>query len=279
MNKAIKNLIYEIIGWTLVIGSFAIYVLIDYLSIRLDGGVITDTDYWVGIAISAFLFCSIMVVVRDMRKRKNISQDDLIKNLYDQNTKAFKFITNNGHSERLEKYIQEVNENSKVDTFIRKITIRLQRCKKEAKRAELEELLKTPREEILKKHFKYSKISYVQLFAGIDGKVISDDENDLSTHEVKDVSRMLGSKTLLLILFSAFTGSLVSDLIHGGTNALFSTLIKILSMIISVWTAMTTADNFVENSIKVSLKKRYKHITTFVNKNEDISKDLKLKLD
>lgn len=279
MNKAVKNLIYEIIGWVLVVGTFGLYVLIDYLSLKFDGGVITDVNYWVGIGISAFLFCSIMVVVRDMRKRKNIDKDDLIKNLYDQNTKAFKFITNNGHSERLEKYILEVNENSKYDTFIRRITIKLQRCKKDVKRRKLEELLKTPREEVLKKHFKYSKISYVQLFAGIDGKVISDDENDLSTHETRDISKMLGSKTLLLVLFSAFTGSLITDLIHGGTGAIFSTLIKTLSMIISVWTAITTADNFVENSIKISLKKRYKHITTFVTKNEDISKDLKLKLD
>ena len=145
MNKATKNLIYEIIGWVLVIGTFGLYVLIDYLSLKFNGGVITDVNYWVGIGVSAFLFCSIMVVVRDMRKRKNIDKDDLIKNLYDQNTKAFKFITNNGHSERLEKYILEVNENSKYDTFIRKITIRLQKCKKDAKRRELEELLKTPR--------------------------------------------------------------------------------------------------------------------------------------
>lgn len=273
--KKNKDLIVKIITYGAVAIAFAIYILADYLTIKAKGGFITDLGYWSGVIIAAVLFSGVMIVVRSMRKIDNIKGNDEIQSIYKQIKKAYKVIQNNGYGERLEQYIKEANEQEKYEQFLRNCDNVIYSTKNDETRKKYMELRKLPREDVLKRKIQFKKINFTGLFAGIDGKIVNDNENDISTHETADVGGMVGKKTFCLILFTAFTGTLAPDFFTVGITAIYTTLLKIFSMCIAVATAIGTADNFVSNNVLIALQRRYNHIAKFVNKNSDIMGKLK----
>ena len=251
-----------------------------YMILNAKGAFITDMSYWAGIIVAAFLFSGVMVVVRSMRKSDSIKDNEYLQGIYKQIQKSYKFIENNGYAEKLEQYIKETNEQAKYEQFLRNCDNVIYNTKNDKKRQKYIALRKTARDEVLKMNVHYKKISFNGLFAGLNGKIYNDNENDISTHETADVSGMVGKKTMCLILLTAFTGTIVPDFFAVGISAIYTTLLKIFSMCIAVATAVGTADNFVENNVLIALQRRYNHITRFVNKNPEImGKIQELKID
>jgi hypothetical protein len=137
--------------------------------------------------------------------------------------------------------------------------------KYEEERKKLNELLTKDKEEIVKMNVRYKKITVSKLFSSLDGKIPNDNEYDIDTYEARDVAKMVGMKTLLIVLFSAFSGMIVVDFFISGWSVIYSTLIKLFSLLMAVNTAMNTADDFVEHNIRISVQRRLKYLAEFVN--------------
>lgn len=253
---------------------FVLYILADYIKAQITGGIITDGMYWLSIGISIVLIVSMMITVRAMRKDKKIAENLEIGDSMAQIETGFKVITNNGFSSKLDDYIAELNKQNKFETFQNQIKKKLFKLgdkeKYDAKRKELNKLLSLPKEEVVKMNIKYKRITVSKLFSSIDGKILNDNEYDLDTYERQDIAKMVGMRALLIILFTAFTGSIVADFMFGGIAVIYSTLLKVFSLMLSINTAMNIADDFVEHNIKISVNRRLRHLAGFVNSTPEL---------
>ena len=253
---------------------FILYILADYIKAQITGGIITDGMYWLSIGISIVLIVSMMITVRAMRKDKKIAENIEIGDSMAQIETGFKVITNNGFSSKLDDYIAELNKQNKFETFQNQIKKKLFKLgdkeKYDEKRKELNRLLSLPKEEVVKMNIKYKRITVSKLFSSIDGKILNDNEYDLDTYERQDIAKMVGMRALLIILFTAFTGSIVADFMFGGIAVIYSTLLKVFSLMLSINTAMNIADDFVEHNIKISVNRRLRHLAGFVNSTPEL---------
>ena len=135
-------------------------------------------------------------------------------------------------------------------------------------------MLEVPKEEVLKHHIKYRKITKTGLFANIDGKIITDDEYDISAHEARDVAQMVGLKALMVFIFAGITGTMTVDFFWYGVSALWSTMIKLFALLMAYTSAINQAVNFVKYNVEQSLNKRVELLTNFVNKYPDLKAKL-----
>lgn len=250
---------------------FLLYIVADYINSDFKLNFLTDRSYWISTLINLVLVVSIMVIVRAIRRDKKISTSTEITDAMAQIQTGFKVITVNGFSSELDEYLKELNENNKYETFISQVKNKLIRLgdkeKYEEKRQHLNELLKLPKEEVLKLNVRYKKITVSKLFSSVDGKIVNDNEYDLDTYEKQDVVKMVCSKAMLVFLFTAFGGSLFMDFVFGGISTLYGTALKLFSLLLAVNTSMNIADDFVEHNIKTSVNRRLRHLAGFVNNN------------
>lgn len=257
---------------------FALYIISDYLSFGGTMEFIKDPIYWATTTISLVLVVCLMITIRNIRKDKQIEQsDDITNNMLTINS-VRKVVLINAYDEPLQKYIDRVNEDYKYETYINKITKKinnlnlmpLNREKKDKLLRKYEEQLRKPREEVLKMHIRFKKITQTGLFAGVDGKLAVMNKHDISTHEVKDISSMIGYKALIFYILTMFSGTMVVNFLFNGWATIWGTMIKIFSLLFASSTAMRQADKFVEYNIEQALDNRLQIILGFVNSNEEI---------
>ena len=255
-----------------IIITFVLYILADFVrEIVNDTNLITDFTYWATTIVNVVLVACTMLVVRSLRKDKKIAESkDILTNM-DVIRRGFNKITIKGLSTDLDEFLVELNKQNKYETFIKQVRQRLlkiadkEKPKYEEERKKLNELLAKDKEEIVKMNVKYKKITVSKLFSSLDGKIPNDNEYDIDTYETRDVAKMVGMKTLLIVLFSAFSGMIVVDFFISGWSVIYSTLIKLFSLLMAVNTAMNTADDFVEHNIRISVQRRLKYLAEFVN--------------
>lgn len=256
---------------TTIVLIFLLYIVADYINSDFKLNFLTDRSYWISTLINLVLVVAIMVIVRAIRRDKKINGSKEISEAMSQIQTGFKIITVNGFSSELDEYLKTLNENNKYETFISQVKNKLIRLgdkeKYEEKRKHLNELLKLPKEEVLKLNVKYKKITVSKLFSSVDGKIVNDNEYDLDTYEKQDVFKMVCSKAMLVFLFTAFGGSLFMDFVFGGISTLYGTALKLFSLLLAVNTSMNIADDFVEHNIKTSVNRRLRHLAGFVNNN------------
>lgn len=258
---------------------FAIYILSDFVGAKGGSKFVTDGAYWVKTIVNLVLIIATMLTVRLMRRDKKIAESVDINNNMLQIEKGFKKITVSGLSEKLELYLDKLNDDAKYDKFIKTVQAKLIRLKNnekgKAQRIELNNLLQLPREEVLQMDIKYNRVTFSKLFASIDGRIVNEDENDLNTYEKQSVAKMVSTKSLMVFLFSAFSTSIALDIMYGGTSVIFGALIKIFSLLLSINTAMNTADDYVNHNLKTSINRRFKILANFVNSEPGLNSVLK----
>lgn len=251
---------------------FVLYILADFVKeVVNDANLITDFTYWATTIVNVVLVACTMLVVRSLRKDKKIAESKDILNNMEVIRRGFNKITIKGLSTDLDEFLVELNKQNKYETFIKQVRQRLlkiadkEKPKYEEERKKLNELLAKDKEEIVKMNVRYKKITVSKLFSSLDGKIPNDNEYDIDTYETRDVAKMVGMKTLLIVLFSAFSGMIVVDFFISGWSVIYSTLIKLFSLLMAVNTAMNTADDFVEHNIRISVQRRLKYLAEFVN--------------
>lgn len=284
--KITKNGVLKVSRLLTIVFVFILYLASDFVRIIMTGGLITDKRYWITTFINVFLIISIMITVRLYEKDKGIEKDADIQDYMSQISRGFKTITMRGFNDQIDAFIKRINDENKYATFVKNIQhklVRLSRKKDTPKvielREKLNELLKTPREEVLKMNIKYTRITVYQLFSTASAEFVNDNEADLSTHEAKDVAKMVTVRAAMIILFTAFTGSIIVDFILSGWGALYSVMIKIYTLICSINVAMRTADDFVQNNIKTALQKKIRYLTRFVYETPELKEILIIKND
>lgn len=262
-----------------IIFIFAIYILSDFVVASGGGGFVTDTAYWVKTVINLVLVVSIMITVRSMRRDKKIAGDKDIDSYMKQLEKGFKRITISGMADKFELYLDKLNDDAKYNKFIKMVQAKLIRLKNSEKnkqaRIELNSMLHLPREDVLKLDINHKRITFSQVFASIDGRIMNDDENDLSTYESQSIAKMVSTKSIMVFLFSAFTTSVAFDLIMGGVSAIFGVLIKVFSLLLAVNTAMNSADDYVNHNLKTSVIRRFKILANFLNSEPNLHSALR----
>ena len=73
-----------------------------------------------------------------------------------------------------------------------------------------------------------------------------------------------------IVLFSAFTGTIVVELVLGGLSVIYSVLLKLFSLLMAINTSMGITDDFVDHNIRTSVQRRYKYLAGFINSDEKI---------
>lgn len=261
---------------------FALYIMADFVKgIINEGQLITSVSYWITTTINIVLIACTMLVVRSIRKDKKIAESTDILKIMGVIQKGFNKITVKGLSTELDEYLVELNKQNKYDTFVKRIRERLIKIgdktkpKYEEERKKLNEMLKLTKEDVAEMNVKYKKITVSKLFSSLDGKIVNDNEYDLDTYETQDIAKMVGLRTLLIVLFSAFSGLIVVDFFIGGWSVIYSTLIKIFSLLMAINTAMNVADDFVDHNIRISVQRRFKYLAEFVNSKPELQEILK----
>lgn len=257
---------------------FILFVVGDYLSFNGSVSFMTDPIYWMTTTLSIVLIVALMITVRNMRKDKRIEINQSIQNTMKTVQAVRKVVLINAYDDELQKYVDKVNEDYKYETYINNITKKINRLRylpiKKEKKEELlrqyELELKKPREEVLKMHIKFNKITQTGLFSGVDGKLAVMSKHDINTHEVKDIVNMTSYKAVMVYIITAFSGTLVVNFMFGGWAVLWGTVIKIFSAFFSTNSAIRQADNFVDYNIEQALDNRLRIILGFVNSNETI---------
>ena len=253
---------------------FALYIFAEFLRANITGGVITSWSYWSVTLINMVLIISTMITVRAIRKDKRLDESADITETMQQIRIGFNRIVKNGLSSELDEYLKKLNRKNKYDTFSKSIQNRLikigDKPKKEEERKHLNELLKKTEDEVADMPFKYKPITISKLFSAIDGRIINDNEYDLDTYEGRDVARMVGLQAFFIVLFSAFTGTIVVELVLGGWAVIYSVLLKLFSLLMAINTSMGIADDFVDHNIRTSVQRRYKYLAGFINSDEKI---------
>ena len=281
--------LFSQIGSILLI--FGIYILGDYLSFGGTMAFATDPVYWITTTISLALVIALMIIVRQMRKDKQVASNDNITNNMKTVQAVRKVVLINAYDEKLQKYLDVVNDDYKYEVFINKVTKKINRLtliciltfrwsreKKEKLLRKYEELLRTPKEKVLEMNIKFKKINQTGLFAGVDGKLAVTSKYDTCTHEGKDVFSMTSSRALLIYILTAISGTMIVNFFFGGWSAIWGTLLKILSLFFATNQAIRQADNFVAYNIEQALDNRLRIILGFVNSNEDVKEKVLEKL-
>ena len=283
----IKRKIYNISSIILIIAIIGTYVIGDYVKFGGSVEFIKSWQYWFNIIINLVLTIMIMITTRDLTKNKLLDNNDTIKNNIDFIQRARRIIIGNAYSSSLDTYLIKVNEDNKIQAYNRKIENTINKVNsnilttmnyKEEKIKKLELLLNLSNDDKLKKVVKFVKITKSALFSGIDGKIISINDYDVLTHNTRDVLSMVSSKALSIFVFSAFGGSVIVDFIFNGWGAVYSTLIKLISLLMSIISAIKQADEFVTYNVQEALNKRTELLSNFVNTDEELKqKIIKLK--
>lgn len=287
-SKKGVSLISEIAVICLV---FVLYILGDYLAFRGTLDFATSPIYWITTTISLVLLIALMITVRNLRKDKQISESEDIANNMKTVSAARKVVLINAYDEILQKHIDKVNEDYKYETYINKITKKINRInihcfftfrwsakKRDKLLIKYEEQLRLSKEEVLKKNIKFKKITQTGLFAGVDGKLAVYNKYDISTHEGKDIFNMTSSKAIMVYLLTAISGTMIVSFMFGGWAAIWGTLLKIFSLLFATSSAIRQADNFVAYNIEQALDNRLRIILQFVNSREDIKQKVLEKL-
>jgi len=281
--KINQRTIKKFTQYSFVVLSFLAVILYDILRMGGTMEFITDAKYWMLIAINLVLIIVIMITLRSIHKNTLICQSIAIQNNLAFIDRARRVIIGNAYSKQLTTYLEKVNEENKYQAYIRKITKRLyaiDKCKfiKESKREELkkkyEALLETPREEVLKLFVRYKKVTRTGLFADVDGKVITEDEYDISPHEVRDVAQMVGVKAVLVILFASFTGTMTIQFLWQGWEAIASVVFKLISLVFACNCALKQAEDFVNYNVSQALNNRIDILSNFVNADDILKKKM-----
>lgn len=259
-----------------------LYILADYINI---GGTVflwTDPFYWLFVTINLMLIIGLMITVRAMRKQERLDSSCFINDTLSFVDRARRLTIGNDYSTKLDEYLVEVNKQNKYETYLRKIVKKLNRLefwanlklirpkKADLKRKELELFLRIPKEEVIKQHIRYKEVTKTALSSGVDGKIISNNNYDISTHEKKDIAQMIGLKSLLVYIIAAIGGTFLLSFIWNGWDALYGTGLKLLSLCLALWSAFLQADNFVDYNITEAMHKRIEIWSGFINKIPDL---------
>lgn len=260
---------------------FVLYILADFIKeVENYGELITSFTYWATTIVNIVLIACIMLTVRSMRKDRKIEECEDITSTMKTIRKGFNKITIKGLSTDLDEFLVKLNERNKYETFLKQVRERLIKIadkdkeKYEEERKKLNEYLNKPKEEIVKMNIKYKKITISKLFSSLDGKIANDNEYDLDTYETRDIAKMVGLRTLFIVLFSAFSGMIIVDFMFGGWAVVYSALIKLFSLLMAINTAMNVADDFVEHNIRISVQRRLKYLAEFVNSKPELKEIL-----
>ena len=276
-----KNIISISQVFTIIL-VFFLFVLSDYVKFNGEMGFITEWAYWVLVCAELVLIVALMITVRSIHKNKEIELNENILSNLSFIERARKVVLSEGYTKQLDEEIIELNKENKYCAYKRKIekklnlvmSLKMPAKKKDKLISKYEKLLEVPKEEVLKHHVKFKKITKTGLFANIDGKIITDDEYDISAHETRDVAQMVGLKALMVFIFAGITGTMTVDFFWYGISALWGTLIKLFALLMAYTTAINQAINFVKYNVEQSLNKRVELLTNFVNKYPELKAKL-----
>lgn len=262
------------------------YVLADYITIGGTVFLYTDPIYWLFVTLNLSLVIGLMITVRAMRKQQRLKTSFFINDTLAFVDRARRLTIGNAYSTQLDDYLVKVNEQNKYETYIRKITKKLNRLefwadlklirpkKADAKRKALELLLRVPKEKVLEQHLRYKEVTKTALSSGVDGKIISINNFDISTHEQKDIVQMIGLKSLLVYLIAAIGGIFILQFMWGGWDVLYGTGLKLLSLTLAIWSSFLQADNFVDYNITEAMHKRIEIWSGFINNVPDLKEKM-----
>ena len=272
---------------SIIVLIFGIYLLGDYLSFKGSMDFATSPEYWITTAISITLIVVFMTTIRNMHKDKRVAESKDIENNMKTIQAVRKVVLINAYDEELQKHLDKVNDDKKYETYINNITkkinklplrIFLSKNKKEELLKKYEQLLRMPRDEVLKKNIRFKKITQTGLFANVDGKLAVSSRYDIDTHETKDIVSMVSYKSIVYILLTAISGTLAVNFMFSGWSAIWGTLLKVISLLLALNSAMRQANNFVDYNIEQSLDNRLRIILAFVNSNDEIKNKVLEKL-
>ena len=272
---------------SIIVLIFGIYILGDYLSFKGSMDFASSPEYWITTAISITLVVVFMTTIRNMHKDKRVAESKDIENNMKTIQAVRKVVLINAYDEELQKHLDKVNDDKKYETYINNITkkinklplrIFLSKNKKEELLKKYEQLLRMPRDEVLKKNIRFKKITQTGLFANVDGKLAVSSRYDIDTHETKDIASMVSYKSIIYILLTAISGTLAVNFMFSGWSAIWGTLLKVISLLLALNSAMRQANNFVDYNIEQALDNRLRIILAFVNSNDEVKNKVLEKL-
>lgn len=310
LPKLKKDTLKNITMGAIIFLIIAVYSLYDIYSLKFEIDLILTADYWASVGLQTFLVVLFMLTVRQQRKFHIINKPDIVKDedkkkiikpnqfeIYMNNLNAgYNNVISNGLSDKLDEYLLKLNKEKKYKLFCNRNRNRLTFIKERLKPGDrekprnkiikkliehekkLKELLMLTEEEVWQLNFKFEKVTVSKLFSSINGKTIDDDETNIDPKERESIRNMITNKVLWVIIFGAFTGSLIPSFFTGlGWMVAVSIILKIITLMMAANMAMVTADDYVNINLKTSLQRRLRILADFKKLNNLENVDLEEK--
>lgn len=263
-NSSEKINLKVLISIMMTIVTIGLFMLLGFVNVTSAGiSFNTSPAAWLNAGLTAVCTLAIAFSVRGVRKEKDITKNQDIQFLLTKLGGFFKDLTGKGKACDVDAYLLELNRQSKYNAYLMKIKSRMANTQSIKKRKKLEQKLHVSVDDVWYMHgVHYSKVTYSNLFSGINAGAVNDDEHDIKFHEGRGIFKMLTTKMLFVIGFNTLVISMIPEFVAWDNSKIFVIVVKIFSILMATISGISNADATVA-VMHTALQRRVRIVSDF----------------
>jgi|GEM_PF-5285879 len=245
---------------------FAVFVnlLSDYISFAFDASIFCDTAYWMNVLVlNAGVFIVIMICRSYSKDRELFCNSDFIETQKAIDDAYIEFNKRKLCTE-FNDYIAYVNRENKLKAYTDNLNRKLKRCKDEAQRKALSNLLERAERDIGFIRVRYGRVKVASVFGRTNINIAS--EYDIDEHEARAVMKLLLQKVFGILAFSLIFTSMLLSSREFSLVMLYSSALKMLQVATGVYIGFAAGTDYVTGEVLVKAKLRLSLIQRFLER-------------
>lgn len=237
-------------------------ILYDYVSVSFDPSIFCNAEYWVTTLLINGSALMIMFSMRSAAKIRYTDRDEGIQTCIRNLDECYISLSQRKLMSEFDEYVKAENLRRKKAAYKAKLTNRLRKCRKEKKKAELEQRLGKLEEEIEDIKVRYHAVKVGTLFSMSNIKTFEDENLDIS--ETGEIVMRTLSKAVGMLGVGIFGLSLTITNGELGLSLIVTTVFKVLQIALAIYLGVTDGEGFAREVILPKLKLRLKFVQQFL---------------
>lgn len=301
--KLKRNHIKTLFLVLLVLLVAAFTILVDFASASFSTSIFTDVSYWITTVSTQSAMMVIIFVSRSIAKDKEMETNDQYKQMVGSLREAYVSLNRDNLNTSFKEYIKLDNRARKLDAYREKLCTKRQKpvdrlAKLDIKRERITgkfaengedphggawdrlqkqtdrtkdriaywdgKLNRAEKEVVYVRHIKYVRWSYIVIFS--EGKEKENAEEDPRLHEGRDITAIFLKKGLMILMFGVIATSTVSYQFSYDVGTLINAIIKLMQVVLALYTGTGTGQDFVRQKVISKLYLRFNYVKEFKEK-------------
>lgn len=244
-------------------------ILYDYVSVSFDPGIFRNAGYWMTMLLINGSVLMIMFSMRSSAKMRYVERDEGIQTCIRNLDECYVSLSQRKLMSEFDEYVKAENLRRKKAAYKAKLTNRLRKCRKEKKKAELEQRLGKLEEEIEEVKVRYHPVKIGTLFSMSNIKTFEDENLDIS--ETGEIVMRTLSKAVGMLGVGIFGLSLTITNGELGLSLIVTTVFKVLQIVLAIYMGVADGEGFARDVILPKLKLRLKFVQQFLEQRKGVS--------